>query len=93
MNRPCNCRNKGKGQQCSLCNSRTKRVDAVPRGLNPVDCLYQGNDRHMKDVAARVWYPCGGCSVLSFAPDPRTLALVTIDGMKRRGYYNLTSVC
>jgi hypothetical protein len=80
MNRPCNCKNKGKGQLCSLCNSRTKRLDAVPRGLNPVKWFYHGDSRRIKDVVARVWYRCGGCSVLSFAPDPRTLALVTVDG-------------
>jgi hypothetical protein len=80
MNRPCNCKNKGNGQQCSLCNSQKKRLDAIPRGLNPIECLHHGDDKRIKDVVARVWYRCGGCSVLSFAPDPRTLALVTVDG-------------
>jgi hypothetical protein len=42
--------------------------------------LYQGDDRYTKDVVACIWYRCGGCSVLSFTPDPKTLALITIDG-------------
>jgi hypothetical protein len=37
-------------------------------------------DWHIRTVVERVWNRCDGCSVLSFAPDPRTLALVTVDG-------------
>jgi hypothetical protein len=81
IKRSCNCNNTGKGRHCGLCSDREKRLANVPRGLNPVDCLTGGSkDAHVRAVVECVWRRCDGCSVLSFAPDPRTLALVTVDG-------------
>jgi hypothetical protein len=81
MKRSCNCNNTGKGRRCGLCSDREKRLANVPRGINPVDCLSGGSKkRYIRAVVERVWDRCDGCSVLSFAPDPRTLVLVTVDG-------------
>jgi hypothetical protein len=81
MKRSCNCNNTGKGRRCGLCNDREKRLSQRPTWAQSCGLPLRWKQGLAHQGCCRACVESlYGCSVLSFAPDPRTLALVTVDG-------------